>query len=288
MTHDDGPSIRRGGDLHAVAEPARPGLGRSALAAGSGVVALALMIVALVAGGGRPPAATSALVGAPGAAGAEEPITTVPEGSVTDLATITTSTVACDLTSGAPTTRLCPTPSPEEPSTTAVITQPFGIVPTSTVRSPGTPPPPPPSMTSSTTAEDHTRPAGITVDVRLASTTLVAGQAVDATVRIRNATGQAFSVFIGCGVTWVELRDGSGNDITDRTDAEPCGTPGHFFNPATVPAGGQLERVLPLAPSPRATPGTAQVLAAWARDTGAGLIHYIQAAPVNVQVAPPP
>jgi hypothetical protein len=96
-------------------------------------------------------------------------------------------------------------------------------------------------------------------------------------------------------VTRVELRDTSGADIIDRAGAEPCGTPGRFFNPATVPASRQLRRALPLAISPSAPAGPAKVHAGWARDTGAGLIHYVEAVPVggaggggHPQAAPPP
>lgn len=295
MDHDDDPSILRAGEPGRPVEPSRPGRGRNALAALSGVGALVLMIVALVAGGGRSPAATSAAVGSAGDAAPDVTglVTAMPAGPVPDVTNgAEPSATPCDPTSGAPTTLLCTTLPPQEPSTTDLAIGEAAPPPSSTLQPSTTSRLPRTTTSTSTTTTttvdgDPTRPAGISVDVRLAGATFVAGQPVQATVRIRNATTQDFAVHVGCGVTWVELRDASGADITDRTGGEPCGTPGHYFNPSTVPAGGQLEKVLPLTVIPTAPAGPAQVHAAWARDTGAGLIHYIQAAPVPVQVAAP-
>jgi len=128
-------------------------------------------------------------------------------------------------------------------------------------------------------------PAGVTVEVQLASTTLVPGQPIEATVRIRNATNKKFYILVGCGVTFVEVINPAG-DLVGRNPAEPCGSgPGYYFTNGTVAAGGQVERVLSLTVDPGTAAGPHEVRAAWARDTGSGPIYYMPSAPVPVSVA---
>jgi len=126
-------------------------------------------------------------------------------------------------------------------------------------------------------------PAGITVEVQLASMTLVPGQPIEATVRIRNATSKKFYIMEGCGVTFVEVINPVG-DLVGRNPGEPCGSPGYYFKSATVAAGGQVERALSVTVDPGTAAGPHEVRAAWARDTGAGNIYYISSTPVPVKV----
>ncbi len=131
-------------------------------------------------------------------------------------------------------------------------------------------------------------PAGVTVEVQLASTTLVPGQPSEATVRIRNATNKKFYILVGCGVTFVEVINPAG-DLVGTIPDEPCGSgPGYYFSNSTVPAGGQVERVLSVTVDPATAAGPHQVRAAWARDTGSGPIYYMSSVPVPVNVAARP
>ncbi len=130
-------------------------------------------------------------------------------------------------------------PVPTLPDPTGPV--PTGPVPTGPVPT-GVPEEKPRPMTSETI--DYERPgappqvpAGVTVEVQLASMTLAPGQPIEATVRIRNATSKKFYILEGCGVTFVEVINPEG-DLVGRSPGEPCGSPGYYFKSAIVAGRG--------------------------------------------------
>lgn len=202
-------------------------------------------------------------------------------------ASATSTSTGPDPTGPAPATPTGPVPTAPAPVSTAPV--PTAPVPTAPALVPATVPEEKPGPMTSETI-DYERPgappqvpAGVTVEVQLASMTLVPGQPIEAKVRIRNATSKTFYILEGCGVTFVEVINPVG-DLVGRSPGEPCGSPGNYFKSATVAAGGQAERALSVTVDPGTAAGPHEVRAAWARDTGAGNIYYISSAPVPVKV----